>query len=95
LHRRLPRRGFKNLFKKMYAIVNLEDIAANKFLAGVKEIDPAALAKAGLIRSADLSVKILGDGNLKGAVTLKAHKFSQSTLEKIKSAGGSAVVIEG
>ncbi len=88
LHRRLPKRGFTNIFKKEYAIVNLERIAA----LGESAVDPAVLHKAGLVGKND-QVKILGDGDLKSAVTVRAHKFSKSAQEKIAKAGGKAEVI--
>ncbi len=88
LHRRLPKRGFTNIFKKQYAVVNLERIAA----LGASTVDLDLLRKAGLIGKHD-EVKILGDGELKSAVTVHAHKFSKSAQEKITKAGGKAEVI--
>lgn len=89
LYRRLPKeKGFKNLlFKKSYAILNVGDL--NKFKESVnKEI----LIKAGRINEGQL-LKILGDGELKTALKIEADKFSKSAMEKIKAAGGSAVLI--
>jgi large subunit ribosomal protein L15 len=88
LHRRLPKRGFTNIFRTEYCIVNLERLAD----LGQKEITPEVLVKAGLAGKNDL-VKILGDGELKSAITVRAHKFSQSAQEKITKAGGKAEVI--
>jgi large subunit ribosomal protein L15 len=88
LHRRLPKRGFTNIFRTEYCIVNLERLAD----LGQKEITPEVLVKAGLAGKNDL-VKILGDGELKGAITVRAHKFSQSAQDKITKAGGKAEVI--
>ncbi len=88
LHRRLPKRGFTNIFRVEYAIVNLERLAG----LGVKEITPEVLVKAGLARKHD-RVKILGDGELKSALTVRAHKFSKSAEEKITKAGGKAELI--
>lgn len=89
LVRRLPhKRGFTNLFKVHYAVVNLDSLAA--FAAG-SQVDPEALAAAGLIRSAQGPVKVLGRGELKHALTISAHKFSASAKEKIAAAGGTAV----
>ena len=88
LHRRLPKRGFTNIFKKEYAIVNLERIAA----LGESAVDPAVLHKAGLVGKND-QVKVLGDGELKSAVTVRAHKFSKSAQDKITKAGGKVEVI--
>src|SRR5262245_20313917 len=88
LHRRLPKRGFANIFRTEYTVVNLERLAT----LGEKEITPELLVKAGLAGKNDL-VKILGDGELKSAITVRAHKFSQSAQEKITKAGGKAEVI--
>ena len=91
LHRRVPKRGFANIFRVEYAIVNLERIAA----LGEKTITPEVLVKAGVVRRASDRVKILGDGELKAALTVRAHKFSKSAQEKITKAGGKAEVIGG
>ncbi len=88
LHRRLPKRGFTNIFRTEYAIVNLERLAE----LGEKDVTPESLHKAGVVKRA-LKVKILGDGELKSAVTVRAHKFSKSAMEKITRAGGKAEVI--
>src|SRR5262249_38409592 len=72
LHRRLPKRGFTNIFKKEYAIVNLEQLA--RFEAGAT-VTPQVLKEAGIIRRAHSAVKVLGDGELKNALTISAHKF--------------------
>ncbi len=91
LHRRVPKRGFNNIFRQEYQIVNLETLAG----LGEKEITPEVLHNAGVIRKASEPVKILGDGELKGALTVHAHKFSGSAQEKITKAGGKAVVLGG
>jgi large subunit ribosomal protein L15 len=83
LHRRLPKRGFTNIFRQEYNIVNLERLAA----LGETTINPDVLRKAGVI-STKRPVKILGDGELKIAITVQAHKFSKSAQEKITKAGG-------
>ena len=88
LHRRLPKRGFKNIFRQEFAIVNLEKLAA----LGESTINPEVLLKAGLVR-ADRRVKVLGDGELKSAITVHAHKFSKSAQEKITQAGGNCEVL--
>jgi large subunit ribosomal protein L15 len=88
LHRRLPKRGFTNIFRTEYCIVNLEKLAD----LGQKEITPEILVKAGLAGKNDL-VKVLGDGELKSALTVRAHKFSQSAQEKITKAGGKVEII--
>lgn len=88
LHRRLPKRGFANIFRKEYSIVNLERLAE----LGEKDVTPESLIKAGVVKR-NLPVKILGDGELKTAVNVRAHKFSKSAMEKITKAGGKAEVI--
>jgi len=88
LHRRLPKRGFTNIFKKEYAVVNLDRIAA----LGESTVTLELLRKAGLAGKYDL-VKVLGDGELKSAVTVQAHKFSKSAQEKISKAGGTTEVV--
>jgi large subunit ribosomal protein L15 len=89
LHRRLPKRGFTNIFREDYSIVNLERLAA----LGETTINPDVLRKAGVI-SAKRRVKILGDGELKSAITVQAHKFSKSAQEKITKAGGKFEILE-
>jgi large subunit ribosomal protein L15 len=88
LHRRLPKRGFTNIFKQEYAVVNLDRIAA----LGESTVTLELLRKAGLAGKRDL-VKILGDGELKTAITVQAHKFSKSAQEKISKAGGKFEVV--
>jgi len=88
LHRRLPKRGFTNIFKTEYTILNIERIAE----LGETEITFDSLVKAGLVRNGDL-VKVLGDGELKKKINVQAHKFSKSAQEKITKAGGKAEVI--
>jgi len=90
LHRRLPKRGFTNIFREEYAAVNLERLVE----LGASEITPEVLRQAGLVKGASRGVKILGDGELKSAITVRAHKFSKSAQEKITKAGGKAEVIE-
>ena len=89
LHRRMPKRGFTNIFRKEYSIVNLEALAA----LGETEITPDVLRKAGVIKTKH-PVKILGDGELKSALTVHAHKFSKSAQEKITKAGGKFEVLQ-
>ena len=86
LARRLPKRGFTNLFKKEFQVVNLDDIDA----LGLDTINPQVLAKHGLVRSALKPVKILGDGELKSKLSVTATTFSNSAKEKIEKAGGTA-----
>jgi large subunit ribosomal protein L15 len=92
LHRRVPKRGFTNIFRKEYAIVNVE--ALNRFDAGAA-VTPAALLAAGLIRVAKSGVKVLGDGDVTRALTVSAHKFSKTAAAKIQAAGGSVEVLPG
>jgi large subunit ribosomal protein L15 len=89
LHRRIPKRGFTNIFRTEYNIVNLEKLAA----LGETTINPDVLRKAGVI-STKRPVKILGDGELKFAITVQAHKFSKSAQEKITKAGGKVEVLQ-
>jgi len=91
LHRRLPKRGFTNIFRTEYTIVNLERIAE----LDVKEIALDDYKKLGLSSSKKALIKILGSGELTAAVTISAHKFSKSAVEKIEKAGGKAVVLGG
>jgi large subunit ribosomal protein L15 len=91
LIRRLPKRCFTNIFKKEYAIINVKDL--NRFESG-QEITPDLLASAGLIRPRKNGVKVLADGELTKALTIRAHKFSQSAIAKIEAAGGKVQVIE-
>ncbi len=89
LHRRLPKRGFTNIFRQEYNIVNIEKLAE----LGETTINPDVLRKAGVI-STKRPVKILGDGDLKSAITVQAHKFSKSAQEKITKAGGKFEVLQ-
>jgi large subunit ribosomal protein L15 len=88
LHRRLPKRGFTNIFRTEYTVVNLDRLAD----LSVKEIALEDYSKLGLVSSKKALVKVLGSGELKSAITVHAHKFSKSAIEKIEKAGGKAVV---
>ena len=91
MHRRLPKFGFSNqIFRKTFQVVNLGALE-ERGLEG--DIGPEELAKAGLIRKVSAPVKILGKGDLSRNLTIKAHKFSQTALEKITQAGGKVEVI--
>lgn len=85
IHRRLPKRGFKNIFKKRYAILNVKDLA--KFEAGTV-VDELALVKAGLIKGRYDGIKLLGDGEIDIALTIKSCKISETAKDKITKAGG-------
>src|ERR1700739_4429950 len=89
LHRRMPKRGFTNVFRKEFTVVNLERLAA----LGETTINPDILRKAGIIKSQH-PVKVLGDGELKTAITVQAHKFSKSAQAKITKAGGKFEVLQ-
>ena len=91
LHRRLPKRGFANIFKTEYAIVNLADIAR----LGEATVTLETFHTSGLVRKKTLPIKVLGEGELKKAVTVQAHRFSKSAAEKIAKAGGKAEVLGG
>ena len=92
LFRRLPKRGFNNNFKKIYATVNIRDL--NRFEDGT-EVTPELLIESGLVKKSKAvdGIKILGDGELEKELTVKAHKFTESAKEKINSQGGKAEVI--
>ena len=90
LTRRVPKRGFKNPFRKEYAIVNLESLER---FDGKEPVTPDSLKANGLIPGSAAAVKILGDGNIKKALTVQAHKFSQSAIQKIQAQGGKAEVL--
>jgi large subunit ribosomal protein L15 len=89
LHRRLPKRGFTNIFKKKWAIINLgrlDKLEGDTF-------NPDSLLAIGAIRKAEEGLKVLGTGQLTRKITVEAHQFSKSALEKIQQAGGTAQVI--
>ncbi len=90
LQRRLPKRGFTNTAKKVYVLIKLQDL--DRFEAG-SVVDIEALGQAGLLSKIVDGVKVLGNGELGKALTVKAHKFSKSAVEKIEAAGGKAEVI--
>lgn len=90
LWRRLPKRGFTNFTRKEYAIVNLDTL--NRFEAG-SEVTPELLKETGILKKQLNGVRVLGNGTLDKALTVKAHKFSASAKEAIEAAGGKAEVI--
>jgi large subunit ribosomal protein L15 len=90
LHRRLPKRGFHNIFRTEYAEVNLDRLAK---VANKAEVTLKDMMEAGLIKKESERVKILGRGTIDSSMTIYAHKFSRSAEEKIEKAGGKAVVI--
>lgn len=90
LYRRLPKRGFTNIWGTTYTTLNVSDL--NRFEDG-QEVTAELLKEAGLIKKTNDGVKILGDGNLEKKLTVKANKFSKTAIEKIESAGGKAEVL--
>ena len=90
LARRIPKRGFKNVFRAIYATVNVGDL--NKFTDGTV-VDTELLCASGLVKKVCDGVKILGEGELTAKLTVKAAKFTQAAAEKIEKAGGKAEVI--
>jgi len=90
LHRRLPKRGFTNIFRKHFAIVNIRDL--NKFKPE-DTITPELLVQRRVVKQLKDGLKILGDGELKAPLHIVAHVFSKAALEKIQKAGGTAEVL--
>ncbi|MFB1051393.1 50S ribosomal protein L15 [Paraliobacillus sp. JSM ZJ581] len=90
LFQRLPKRGFTNIHRKEFAIVNLDTL--NKFEEGT-EITPELLLETGLVSKLKAGIKVLGNGNIEKKFTVKAHKFSASAKEAIEAAGGKIEVI--
>jgi len=90
LTRRMPKRGFTNIFKKFFAVVNLEDL--NRFEEGTV-VTPEVLLENRMVRKGVDGIKILGTGELKKPLTVRAHAFSGAAREKIAAAGGKAEVI--
>jgi large subunit ribosomal protein L15 len=90
LQRRLPKRGFTNIFKKIYSLVNLQDLAN---FAESSVIDAEALAAAGIIRKAHLPVKLLAKGDLEKPLTIKVQAASKKALEKIAAVGGQVEIL--
>ena len=95
LHRRLPKRGFTNIFRVEYTVINLTRIASVAAEKGVSEIGLDDYKKLGLCSSKKELIKILGNGELTSAVSITAHKFSKSAQEKIEKAGGKATLAAG
>lgn len=90
LYRRIPKRGFTNIWGTEYVPVNVE--ALNKFEAGTV-VTPEMIKEAGLAKGVKDGIKILGNGELEKNLTVQAHKFSKTAIEKIEAAGGKAEVI--
>ncbi len=92
LIRRLPKRGFKNPFRVEYEVVNIKDLA-KRFSEGAV-VDVEALKAAGLVKGREVRVKLLGDGEIEFALTVRVHAVSKSAREKIEKAGGKVEIIE-
>ncbi len=92
LHRRLPKRGFTNIFRREYAAINLNQLSV--FKAG-STVTPEELVRRGLVKRSVNGIKILAEGDLKTALIVRAHKFSSGAAKKIQAAGGSVEVIGG
>ena len=92
LHRRIPKRGFTNIFRVEYRTVNVDRL---NVLAAGSEVTPESLQAAGLLAKGKSPVKILGNGELKVKLSVRAHKFTGSAAKKIEAAGGTAEVIGG
>ena len=91
LHRRLPKRGFTNIFKKIHAVVNLSDLES--FDNGAT-IDEATLRQAGLVKGRNDGIKVLGNGKLSKKLTVQATKFSETARKQIEAAGGTCQEIQ-
>ncbi len=87
LHRRIPKRGFHNLFRVEFLTVNVDRL--NRFPAGT-EVTPELLHEVGLLKKGGADVKILGNGALNVALVVRAHRFTESAIQKIEAAGGKA-----
>lgn len=90
LHRRLPKRGFHNIFRRQFAIVNIRDL--ERFESGAV-VDEEALIRSGLVKGKAKGIKLLGQGEIKHQLTLRVNSASQKAKEKVESAGGSIEVI--
>lgn len=92
LHRRLPKRGFTNIFRTEYAVVNLRRLTELESRSGQKEWTLENFRQAGVLSGRNALLKVLGDGDLNSALTVHAHQFSKSAKAKIEKAGGKAVL---
>jgi large subunit ribosomal protein L15 len=90
LHRRLPKRGFNNRFRKEYSIVNIKDLG---LFEANSEVDEKALMEAGLVRTVRDGIKLLGNGEISHPVVVKVHKTSKTAREKVEAAGGKVEMI--
>jgi len=92
LHRRIPKRGFHNVFRREYAAINVSQL--NQFKSG-STVTPEELVRIGMIKKAVHGVKILAEGDLKATLIVRAHKFSAGAVKKIQAVGGTVEVIGG
>jgi len=92
LHRRIPKRGFTNIFRREFRTVNVDRL--NVFESG-SVVTPEAIEDAGLLKKGAAPIKVLGNGEVKVALTVKAHKFSAAAAKKIQEAGGTAELLAG
>ena len=90
LYRRIPKRGFTNIWRTEYTVLNVEDL--NRFEEGTV-VTPELIKEAGMAKQVKDGIKILGNGNIEKNLTVQAHKFSKTAVEKIEAAGGKAEVI--
>ena len=90
LVRRMPKRGFTNIFKKEFALINLKRLEG---FDGKEAITPELLKEAGILKKSAKAVKVLGDGDIHKPLTIKAHKFTKGALQKIQAGGGKAEVL--
>jgi large subunit ribosomal protein L15 len=95
LHRRLPKRGFTNIFRVEYTVIGLDTIAELSAKIGESELTPEKFTERGLLKKRNGLVKVLANGEINTAVTVHAHKFSKAALKAIEAAGGKAVLIGG
>ncbi len=91
LYRRLPKRGFRNIFAKKYAIVNVQDL--NRFEEG-STVTPKMVREKGMVKKIQDGLRVLGEGKLERKLTVQAHHFTQSARQKIEKAGGKAEVLD-
>jgi len=89
LQRRVPKRGFTNIFRRQYDVVNVGDLEK----LGEKVVSQEVLLKARLIRKKNCLVKVLGNGEVKKSLEVHAHAFSKNAVQKLESAGGKAIVL--
>ncbi len=91
LTRRVPKRGFTNIFKQEWAVVNLRDLSR---LESVQDVTPQVLEQAGLVRGRRARIKVLAEGTLSRALHVQAHRFSEAAIAKIQAAGGRIEVLD-